>query len=425
MHRIAVTGLGAICAAGNQLAEIWDGVRIGRTAIGPIRRWDTSRWPRRLGGEIHDLDPRSLVDDRKALKLIRRGDVLGLGAAAQAIGVAALESRRGDPDIAAAENFNEQTGVFVGSGGNSYEDNDDFFPLMTQSDGNLAAFGRDIERVVHPMWLLRSLPNNVLCHIGIRYGFKGPNACVTNHSVSGLQALSEAATAIRHGEAARAVAVGHEAPIEPQRVRYFDRLGLLASDAVRPFDAARSGCVLGEGAAAFVLEDWSEANHQGGRILGEVLGAACVTEGEGLFDVRADGDGLARAIELALDDAEIAAADVGMIVAHGNGTRNSDASEAAAIRRVFAPSTPPVTAFKWSFGHPLAAAGIVDAALALVGLRAGVVPGVATLRSLDPECSDLPVSVHPQPPRSRVALVLSRGFAGMNAALLLRGVASE
>ena len=114
-----------------------------------------------------------------------------------------------------------------------------------------------------------------------------------------------------------------------------------------------------------------------------------------------------------------------MIVAHGSGTRPSDASEAAAILRVFGATAPPVTAFKWAFGHPLAASGILDAVLALVALRRGVVPGVATLRELDPDFENFPVSAGPQGPRSDVALVLNRGFGGSNTALLLRAAASE
>jgi act minimal PKS chain-length factor (CLF/KS beta) len=114
-----------------------------------------------------------------------------------------------------------------------------------------------------------------------------------------------------------------------------------------------------------------------------------------------------------------------VIVAHGNGTPQSDASEAAAILRVFGTTAPPVTAFKWAFGDPLAASGILDAVMALAALRRGVVPGVATLRELDPELANLPVSAEPQAPRSDVALVLNRGFGGSNTALLLRAAASE
>jgi 3-oxoacyl-[acyl-carrier-protein] synthase-1 len=110
-----------------------------------------------------------------------------------------------------------------------------------------------------------------------------------------------------------------------------------------------------------------------------------------------------------------------MIVAHGNGTRQSDASEALAIRKVFGDDGPPVTAFKWAFGHLIAAAGIIEAVLAFEALKVGVVPGIATLRERDPACAGISVSARAQAPRSNVALILCRGFAGTNAALLVRG----
>jgi 3-oxoacyl-[acyl-carrier-protein] synthase-1 len=136
--------------------------------------------------------------------------------------------------------------------------------------------------------------------------------------------------------------------------------------------------------------------------------------------LRPDGDGPARAIALALADAGISAADVGMIVAHGNGTPASDASEAKAILRAFGGNPPPVTGFKWCVGHLLAASGILDLVLALEALRQGVVPGVPTLNTVDPEFSGLPVSRDPQEPRGDVVLVICRGFGGMNVALVVR-----
>jgi len=145
-----------------------------------------------------------------------------------------------------------------------------------------------------------------------------------------------------------------------------------------------------------------------------------VSEGGALLGVRADGDGLARAMQLALADAGCGPADIGMIVAHGNGTRASDASEAIAIRRVFGAAAPPVTSFKWALGHTLAAAAVLDTVLALDALAAGEVPGIATLRETDRSCQPLPVSRRPQRPRGRIALILSRGFAGTNAALVVR-----
>jgi 3-oxoacyl-[acyl-carrier-protein] synthase-1 len=422
--RVVVTGAGAICAAGKSPEEIWAAIWSGRSAIAPIQQWDASGWPTPTAGEIPGFDPRALVEDRKVHKLLRRTDLLGLYAAGRAIDDAGFLTHRETLDLAGAASFNDHTGIFVGSGGGAYQNQYEFFPLLTTANGDLGIFGRELASTVNPMWLLRSLPNNVLCHIGIRYGLKGPNACVMNHGVSGSLAIVEAAAALRAGEAERAVSVGHDAPVEPQTVLYYDRLGLLSADALRPFDTGRSGTVLGEGAAALVLESEAAAAARGAEVLGEFLGSACTTEAVGVLAIRPDGDGLAQAITLALAEAGARVADVGMIVAHGNGTRQSDASEAAAIRRVFGSTPPPVTSFKWAFGHLLAASGIADAVLALLALRRGAVPGVATLRELDPDLGNLPVSAAPQAPRSDVGLLLNRGFGGTNTALLLRASAS-
>ena len=423
--RVVVTGSGAICAAGKSPKAIWEAAWTGRSAIRRIQQWDISGWPTSLAAEIPGLDPRALVEDRKIHKLLQRTDLLGLYVAGRALDDAGLVAYREALESADAAAVNDRTGVYVGSGSGGYQNEHEFFPLLTTAKGDLGTFGRELVATVNPMWLLRSMPSNVLCHIGIRYGLKGPNVCMTNHSVSGSLAIVEAAAALRAGEADRALAVGHDAPIEPQMVLVYHQLGLLSSDGLWPFDARRSGSLLGEGAAALILETEAAATARGARVLGGFLGSGCATDAEGLLAIRPDGDGLAGAIVMALDDAGIRPAEVGMIVAHGSGTRQSDASEAAAIHRVFGATAPPVTAFKWAFGHPLAASGILDAVLALVALRRGVVPGVATLRQLDPDLGNLPVSVGPQAPRGDVALVLNRGFGGSNTALLLQAAATE
>lgn len=420
--RVVVTGTGAVCGAGGSPDEILDAVRAGRSAIGPITLWDTAGWPCRTAAEIRDFNPRAMVDDRKLHKLIRRTDLVGLHAAGRAIERSGIAAHRDGLDAAAAAVYSDRTGVYVGSGGGNYENQYDYFPLFTEVGGELPGFGRELANAVNPMWLLRTLPNNVLGHIGIRHGLKGPNACITNHSVGGTLAVIEAMEALKNGEADRAVAVGHETPIEPQMVLYYQRLGLLASEMLRPFDARHDGSLFGEGAGALVLETAASAAQRGAPVLGEVLGGGYMCEAQGLIAIRDDGDGPARAIAAALADARLAPADVGMIVAHGNGTPQSDVSEAAAIRRVFGGSPPPVTAFKWATGHTIAAAGIVETVLALSTLARDEVPGIATLESVDPACGVLPVSAAAQAPRGKVALVLCRGFAGTNAALIVRGV---
>jgi 3-oxoacyl-[acyl-carrier-protein] synthase-1 len=421
---IAITGVGAVCGAGVGVDAIWKAIVNGQSAIGPITQWDAQRWPVNVGAEVREVDPRTLVDDRKLHKMIARTDLFGLCAADQAVQQSGLLAYRDAlPETAQAE-FNDRSGVFSGSGAGNYKNLYDYFPALSVAAGSLQKYGGEFSSSVHPMWLLRHLPNNVACHVGIRYQFKGTNACVTNHGVSGLQAFAEAAAAVRENAGDRACATGHDSPLEPETVMHFHQFGQLTRDTVRPFDANRSGTVFGEGAASVVLEKSAEAQARGATILGEFLGAGCVTEGAGILAVRPDGDGVSRAIELALADAGLQPAAVGMIVAHGNGTRASDASEAIAIRRVFGDNPPPVTAFKWAVGHLIAASGALDCVLALRALREETVPGIATLTRLDPQLAPLPVSTTAQTPRSNVALVISRGFGGMDVAALVRAGAA-
>jgi len=199
-QRIVLTGSGAICAAGRSPAEIWQALQSGRSAIGPIAQWDTTGWSRSVAGEIRDLQPGKLLGDRKILKFIRRSDVLGLYAASRAIETSGFAAWRDALGEAAATEYNDRTGVFVGSGGGSYDSQYDYFPLMTAAAGSLQEFGRQLPEAVNPMWLLRALPNNVLCHVGIKYNLKGTNACITNHSTSGMLAIIEAAGALRTAE---------------------------------------------------------------------------------------------------------------------------------------------------------------------------------------------------------------------------------
>ena len=417
---VAITGAGAICGAGLSVDAIWNCVVNGQSVIAPIEQWDASCWPVRLSAEIRDVDNRTLVEDRKLHKMVSRTDLLGLFAANQAVEQSGLLPYRDTLADAAKKEFNDRVGIFAGSGGGNYRSNYEFLPAMAPAEGDLRHFGGEFSSWVNPMWLLRALPNNVICHVGIRYGFKGTNACVTNQCVSGVVAMAEAAAALRNDEADRAVVASHDTPLEPESSHYYYQLGLLSEDTLRPFDRDRSGMLFGEGAAAVVLEKMDMAKARGATVLGEFLGSGCATEASGIVDIRSDGDGVSRAIQLALVDAGISAEEVGLIVAHGNGTPASDASEADAILRVFENRPPPVTGFKWAVGHLIAASGALDLVLALRALRDGIAPGIATLNVVGPQFDTLPVSKGSQKPKSDIALVICRGFGGMNVALLIR-----
>ena len=420
--RIAITGSGAVCGAGMTVEKIWAAVLGGQSAIAPITQWDASNWPIKIAAGVNGVSDRELVEDRKLHKSISRTDLFGIYAGGEAIKSSGIPAHRETLDAATVPAFNDRSGLVVGSGGGTYKSNYEYFPLMTEAGDDLRKFGAELGANVNPMWLLKNLPNNVLCHVGIRHMFKGTNACITNQCAGGVLAVAEAVESLRTGEADRIAAVGHDTPIEAETVFGYHKLGLLSADAVRPFDCARSGTVFGEGAAAVMLEKLDDAIARRAPILGVFLGHGCVTEATGVVDLRPDGDGPARAIALALADAGIAASDVGMIVAHGNGTRASDASEAKGILRAFGGNPPPVTAFKWCVGHSLAASGILDFAITLEALKQKVVPGIPTLNSVDAEFSTLPVSREAQKPRSDIALVLCRGFGGMNVALIVRAV---
>src|SRR4030095_4914527 len=186
-------------------------------------------------------------------------DMLGIFAGTQAIARAGIVPHRDALPADAAATFNDRTGLYVGSGGGAYNTEYEYCPLMTESGGDMVRFGEELGNVVNPMWLLRTLPNNVLCHVGLTHDLKGPTACITTHSCGGTLAVIEAMEALRQGEADRAVAVGHDTLIEPPMVLYYNQCGLLAGDTIRPFDANRSGSLFGEGAGALVLETEASA----------------------------------------------------------------------------------------------------------------------------------------------------------------------
>jgi len=417
--RVAITGLGAICASGKLPEDIFDSLLEGTISIAEISGWDCENWPCRAGGEV-GFSPRDLINVRKLLKLIKRTDVLGIYAAEQAIKSAGIDAYRGTLESAAADFFAERFGLYVGTSGGRYDTQYDFLPLISEANGSMQNIGEKLSESVNPMWLLGNLPNNVVCHVGIRNKLKGANACITNHGTSGSLAIIEAFESLRIGDTDRAIAVGHDAPVEPQTVLYYQRTGLLADGQLTPFDTERSGCILGEGGAALMLETLEAAESRSAFIHAEILGKGSTSEAQGLLPVRADGDGIARAIYLALEQAGLQTRQIGMIVCHGNGTRSSDLSEGLAIRRVFGTQIPPITCFKWAFGHLLAAAGSIDTVLAVTALQRRIVPAIASLKTIDPSLQDLPIAAVAREPAADTALILSRGFGGQNCALIIR-----
>ncbi|MDP3269301.1 MAG: beta-ketoacyl synthase N-terminal-like domain-containing protein, partial [Legionella sp.] len=269
-NRVFITGRSALTSVGATADNTWNAILNGESGIAEIGDWDISQWSYRLGGELKEFQPAKMLPDRKLIKVISRQDVMGIHAAVQAVEHSQMIAYRDSLD--SPEDFNEQTAVYVGSPGNKYFQQYDFLPLLAKTNENMQQFANQLFDEVHPTWLLRILPNNVLAYAGITYGFKGPNHNITNHAVGGTQALLEAYHAIRSGQADRAVVVAYDMGVEPQALFYYERLGVLSPNHLKPFDSAHNGTILADGAAALVLESEASVKSRAAQCYGEVLG---------------------------------------------------------------------------------------------------------------------------------------------------------
>lgn len=415
-NRVFITGLSALTACGNSAQSTWDAILAKESQIKEITQWDLTHWDYRLGGELKDFEPAKRLPDRKLLKAISKQDVLGINAAMQAVNQSGLIDYRDQLDN--QEQFNNVTGLYVGSPGNKYFQQEDFLPLLSKTE-NMEQFAKELFNEVHPMWLLRILPNNVLAYTGITYGFKGPNHNFTNHAVSGAQAILEAYQAIQQGQIERALVVAYDV-LEPQALFYYKNIGVLSPRHLKPFGIDHDGTILGDGAAALVLESESSVKERKAVCYGEIIGGATTTEAQGLFSIESSGESLANLIKMSAELSEGSVNDIDVIIAHGNGNPKSDMSEANAIKQVVGKSIP-VTAFKWAMGHTLAASGILDTVLATLTLKEGCIPGVPNLTSQDELASGLNISAsHRDLSTGKKALIINRGFAGINVCLVIK-----
>ncbi|OGT51238.1 MAG: 3-oxoacyl-ACP synthase [Gammaproteobacteria bacterium RIFCSPHIGHO2_12_FULL_41_15] len=420
MHkRVFITGLGCLSASGANLAENWQALINGRVNTKKISAWDLSTWPTQLGGELQDFNPAKILPDKKLMKAISWQDAMGLVAAQEAIEHSEIINFRNNCQDPKA--FNQKTGVFVGSPGNKYLQQYDFLPLLAKTGQDVKAFARELFTEVHPMWLLRILPNNVLAYTGILFGFQGANHNVANHAVSGMQALIEAYYAIQSGIIDRAVVVAYDLGIDPQAMYYYAKLGLLTNSEIAPFDANHSGTILANGAAALILENQASVQERAIKPAAEFLAGKASTEGESLFGLAKEPTLLEELIQELLSNNKVYPLDLSFIIAHGNGSKGSDLTEAKCLTNLFSEYNFLVSSFKWSMGHTLAASGLMDTVLACKALTTKVLPGIATLKTIHACANKLNLSNKPQTlTNGKVALILNRGFASMNAGVLIK-----
>lgn len=399
---IAVTGVGLLTPAGLTVEDNWSALCHGRSLatrdpeLATLPVDFTCRVP--AAGAAAELG-------RARVARLDRTSWLALLAARRAVADAGLDPARWPGD---------RVGVVLGTGGNSLQ-------TYPTEFGHLNA-GRTSR--VSPLALPRSIPSTPAGEIAIDLGARGPGFAVASSCASGATAIGIGRDLLRAGTCDIVITGGSAAPTDPMSVLSFVRMRALSrcpapEAACRPFDAARDGFVLGEGAAVLVLERADGVRARGGRPRALLRGYGATSDAHHPIAPLPDGSGAARAIRAALDDAGARPADVGHVNAHGTATRLGDTAEATALVSEFGEHPPPVTAAKGVVGHSLSAAGAVEAVYTVLALRHQCVPPTANFRHQDDGQPKLDIVADvPRPVAMTAGLTTSFGFGGHNAALL-------
>jgi 3-oxoacyl-[acyl-carrier-protein] synthase II len=420
-RRVAITGLGLVTPAGNNVAATWSTLLKGHSCISTISRFDASGFPVRIAAEVKGFDDAAAVGERKLLKFTNRSHRFALAAAEEALH---------DAGIRPSEQTSRRWGCAVGTGMMGME-----FTDLVGLHRHSAATGEldarlllEDEVALDPMVFCRSQAPAGMSLLLRHFGISGYATSVHTACASGGQALGTAMKLIRRGTADWVLAGGFDSMITPVGIAGFCLLNAVSPDnetperASRPFDATRNGFVLGEGAGFLVLEEWESARRRGARIYAELAGDGNSLSSYRITDSHPSGDGPIQAMGQAVRDAGASLDDVDYINAHGTSTPMNDRSECAAVRAVFGSQTKrvAVSSTKSVMGHLIAAAGAVEAAICSLAIQHGVLPVNANLRELDPDCDLDIIRDEPRRRRVRVAMTNSFGFGGSNSCLVFR-----
>lgn len=406
LHRVVITGAGVVTPVGTGIEAFWQGIRSGRIGVRKITRFDSSAYSSQIAAEVEDFDPAAYM----SVKRVRWTDRFAQ------FSIAASKLALDDAGFSVNGNGNEMS-VFVGSalGGLAYAEE--------QSE----VFRQKGIDAVRPLLAISVFGGASISNISLEFGLHGPNVANANSCASGAVAIGQAYQAVARGDARAALAGGVEAPLAPLLYGAFTVIKAMSqrngdpAAASRPFDRERDGFVMSEGSGMFLLERLDDALARGARIYGEVAGFGLTNDAHHMSAPRPDAKHVARAMQLALDDAQTGADEVEAINAHGSSTPLGDRTEALAYHTVFGERAAriPVSATKGQHGHALGATGAWEVAVSLLSMRDGEIPGAVNFESGDGEF-DLGVSRLQTSVRPRIVLSNSSGFGGINAALVLK-----
>ena len=400
MPRVAITGLGAICALGHHVAPAWAAIIAGKVGIAPIANIPTERLTVKIAGEVKDFDPRRHFEPRQ-IPMLDRAAQFALVAAREAIADAGIS----------LSGCKARAGVILGATGGWQSVDDSYERFYAQGVNRL-----------HPLTIPRIMPNAPVSQITIEHGIRGAAFAISSACASANHAIGIGFQMIRAGALDAVVAGGSDASIVPGYLKGWDALRVLSADTCRPFSKNRSGLVIGEGAGILVLENLDAATKRGAPIYAELVGFGMNADGK---DATApDLDSIGRAMTQALDDAGVSPGEVDYVNAHGTGTRLNDSVEVAALRRTFGNRVPAISSSKSMLGHTLAAAGALEMIVTAMALKHGIVPPTMNYDEEDPDCAVDCVPGEARRAGIEIAMSNSFAFGGLNAVLLAKRFAS-
>ena len=408
-RRVVITGLGVVTPVGNDVATFWDSLTNGRSGIAMIDAFDTTGFDCKIGGQVRNFDSKNFFKNPKDSRRTDRFVQLSMAAAAMA---------KDDSGIDLEKVNRERFGVIVSSGiGGLKTLEDQHTNLLTKGPTRMSPF-------TIPM-LISNMASGI---ISMEYGLQGPNLCIVTACATSNNAIGESWRIIKFGDADIFLAGGSEAAIVPIGVGAFASMKALSlrnddpQRASRPWDRDRDGFVIGEGAGVVVVEELEHAKARGARIYCELIGYGLTADAYHMTAPPPDGSGAARAMQIALDHAEVNPSEVDYINAHATSTGLGDIAETKAIKSVFGESakTVSISSTKSMTGHLLGGAGAIEMAACALAMRDSVIPPTINLENPDAECDLDYTPLTAKQKKVRVAVNNSFGFGGHNATLVAR-----
>nr|WP_289038951.1 beta-ketoacyl-ACP synthase II [uncultured Allobacillus sp.] len=405
--RVVVTGLGVVSPVGNDVSTMWDRLISGHVGIGEITRVNADHFPTKIAAEVKDFDPNNYMEKKDARKM----DLFTQFA------VAAAKMALDDAELTIDESNAERTGVWIGSG----------IGGMSTYESQYEKFLDKGHRRVSPFFIPMMIPDMAAGQVSIQFGAKGINSCTVTACASGTNSIGDAFKVIQRGDADAMITGGTEAPMTNMSFAGFTQAGALSKNedplkASRPFDKNRDGFVMGEGAGILILESLEHAQKRGAKIYAEICGYGSTGDAYHVTAPAPEGEGAARAMQQAVDDAGVAVDSVDYINAHGTSTEYNDQYETNAVKTVFGEHAYQLamSSTKSMTGHLLGAAGGLEAIVSVLSIKNNMMPPTVNYETPDEMCDLDYVPNEAREKEVNVAMSNSLGFGGHNASLLFK-----